>query len=390
MPRRIIAAVPDQPTSDLTDEERAVLRRWRLVLGKSADALDGTCGASAEDLARDAALDWLYERDAALGERDIRGADLADSALSVPRWIDDVHRLFPKETIERLEREAVEEFGLHEVVTNKDVLARIEPSETLLRAVLLTKHLMNEEVLALARELVRKVVQQLIDALAKDVRAAFSGARNRRRSRYRSMRNFDPRGTVRANLRNYDPRTRRIVIEEPLFWSRAKRHGEQWQVIIVVDQSGSMVSSVIHAGVTAACLWGLPAIKTHLIAFDTNVVDLTGQVSDPVETLMKVQLGGGTDIAKATRYAEGLVENPTRTVVVLITDLYEGGDADALVQSVKRQVAAGVRFVTLAALDDQATPVYDRELGHRLVKVGASVGAMTPHQLVKFLKDVLK
>jgi hypothetical protein len=308
----------------------------------------------------------------------------------VPRWIDDVHRLFPKETIERLEREAVEEFGLHEVVTNKDVLARIEPSETLLRAVLLTKHLMSAEVLALARELVRKVVQQLLDALAKDVRTAFSGARNRRRSRYRSMRNFDSRGTVRANLRNYDPRTRRIVIEEPLFWSRTKRHGEQWQVIIVVDQSGSMVSSVIHAGVTAACLWGLPAIKTHLIAFDTNVVDLTGQVSDPVETLMKVQLGGGTDIAKATRYAESLIENPTRTVVVLITDLFEGGDADALVQSVKRQVASGVRFVTLAALDDQAAPAYDRELGHRLVKVGASVGAMTPHQLVAFLRDVLK
>lgn len=377
--------------SEPTDEERGVLRRWRLVLGKaSADALDATCSASAEDLARDAALDWLYERDTSLGERDIRAADLGDSVLTVPRWIDDVHRLFPRETVERLEREAVEEFGLHEVVTNKEVLARIEPSETLLRAVLLTKHLMNDEVLALARELVRKVVAQLIEALAKEVRAAFSGARNRRRSRYRSIRNFDPRGTVRANLRHYDPAQRKLVIREPLFWSRSKRHGEKWQVILVVDQSGSMVSSVIHAGVTAACLWGLPSIKTHLIAFDTNVIDLTGQVSDPVETLMKVQLGGGTDIAQAVQYAETLVENPARTLVVLITDLFEGGDADALVRSVKRQTSQGVKFVTLAALDDQATPTYDRELGARLVKVGASVGAMTPHQLVAFLRDVLK
>jgi uncharacterized protein with von Willebrand factor type A (vWA) domain len=367
------------------------LRRWRLVLGKSsADSLDAAAGTTPEDLARDAALDWLYERDTALGERDIRGADLGESALSVPRWIDDVHRLFPKETVERLEREAVEEFGLHEVVTNKEVLERIEPSETLLRAVLLTKHLMNEEVLALARELVRRVVAQLIEALAKDVRAAFAGARNRRRSRYRSMRNFDPRGTVRANLRHFDPAQRKLVIREPLFWSRSKRHGEQWQVIVIVDQSGSMVSSVIHAAVTAACLWGLPSIKTHLIAFDTNVVDLTGQVADPVETLMKVQLGGGTDIARAVQYAEQLVENPARTVVVLITDLYEGGDADALVRSVKRQTTQGVKFVTLAALDEQATPNYDRELGARFVKAGASVGAMTPHQLVGFLKSVLK
>src|SRR3954470_12802661 len=131
--------------SELSEAERATLRRWRLVLGRSADALDGAGGASAEDLARDATLDWLYERDTALGERDIRGADSSDSALSVPDWINSVHRLFPKETVERLEREAVEEFGLHEVVTNKEVLARIEPSETLLRAVLLTKHLMNEE-----------------------------------------------------------------------------------------------------------------------------------------------------------------------------------------------------------------------------------------------------
>lgn len=373
----------------------AALLRWRLVLGKSAASeLDQSCGASADDLARDASLDWLYERDGTLGDRDIRttdrSGDLSDSALSVPTWINDVHRLFPKETIERLERDAVEEFGIHEVVTNKEVLERIEPSETLLRAVLLTKHLMNDEVLALARELVRKVVAKLMEALAKEVRTAFSGARNRRRSRYRSIRNFDPRGTVRANLRYFDRDSHKLFIKDPLFWSRSKRHGEQWQIIIVVDQSGSMVSSVIHAGVTAACLWGLPAVKTHLVAFDTNVIDLTSQVADPVETLMKVQLGGGTDIAKAVLYAESLIENPSRAVVVLITDLFEGGDADALVRSVKRQTSAGVKFVTLAALDDKAEPTYDRELGKRLVKVGASVGAMTPNQLVGFLKGVLK
>jgi Mg-chelatase subunit ChlD len=204
------------------------------------------------------------------------------------------------------------------------------------------------------------------------------------------MRNFDALGTVRANLRNYDPASKKLFIRDPLFWSRSKRHGEHWQVIIVVDQSGSMVSSVIHAAVTAACLWGLPAVKTHLIAFDTNVVDLTSQVTDPVETLMKVQLGGGTDIARAVQYAEAQIENPRRAIVLLITDLYEGGDAEALVRSVKRQVAAGTKFLTLAALDDKAVPVYDRDLGQRLVKVGASVGAMTPNQLVGYLKGILK
>jgi len=372
------------------DDARAALLRWRLVLGKSsADTLDAACGAGADDLARDAALDWLYERDPALADRDIRTADLSDSALSVPRWINEVHRLFPKATVERLERDAVEEFAIHEVVTNKDVLARIEPSETLLRAVLLTSHLMSHEVLELARELVRKVVAQLMAALAVHLRTALSGPRDRRRSRHRSLHDFDPRGTVRANLRHYDRARRKLVIEQPLFWSRSRRHGEHWQVIIVVDQSASMVGSVIHAGVTAACLWGLPAIKTHLVAFDTNVVDLTGQVLDPVETLMKIQLGGGTDIARAALYAEQLIENPGRTVVVLITDLFEGGDRDALVRSVKRQVGQGVRYLVLTALDHTATPSFDRDLGQQLVKVGASVAAMTPFQLVDLLKDVL-
>jgi Mg-chelatase subunit ChlD len=367
------------------------LARWRLVLGESsAEALDPAAGMSADDLARDAALSWLYDRDEQLDERDIRrSGDLGASQLTVPDWIQQVHRLFPKETIERLERDAVEEFQIHEVVTNPKVLASIPPSETLLRAVLLTKHLMNQEVLRMAREIVRAVVKQLVERLAREVRQAFAGSRLRRRSRHKSARNFDARGTVRRNLSTYQPGARRLLITEPLFWSRATKHSNRWQIIILVDESGSMVGSVIHAAVTAACLWGLPATKTHLVIFDTAVVDLTAQITDPVETLMKVQLGGGTDIARAVAYGESLVENPRRTVVLLISDLFEGGDAEALVRSVKRMHDQGVRVLALAALDETAEPVYDRDLGRKLVAVGAHVGAMTPAQLVGWLQELL-
>ena len=367
------------------------LARWRLVLGAaSSEALDSEGGITADELARDAALSWLYERDSSFDERDIRRqGNLGRSQLSVPAWIQEIHKLFPKETIERLERDAVEEYEIHEVVTNPEVLAKIAPSETLLRAVLLTKHLMSQQVLAIARELVRKVVRELVERLAREVRQAFSGARQRRRSRLRAARDFDARGTIRTNLSTYDVDERRLVIRRPLFWSRARKHTDRWQVVILVDESGSMMGSVIHAAVTAACLWGLPAVKTHLAIFDTEVVDLTPQVTDPVEILMKVQLGGGTDIAKAVRYAETIVENPRRTIVVLISDLFEGGDADALVRSVKRLHEQGVRFLALAALDREAEPTYDKELGRRLANAGAHVGAMTPGQLVAFLKDVL-
>ncbi|MEI8254546.1 MAG: VWA domain-containing protein [Deltaproteobacteria bacterium] len=369
------------------------LTRWRLVLGReSGSALSGQCDLSAEDLARDAAMAWLYDRDDANDERDVRAreGDLGESRLTVPRWIDDVHRLFPKETVERLERDAVERYQIHEVVTNPEVLARIEPNETLLRAVLHTKHLMRPDVLALARQLVAKVVRQLLEKLRRKVRQSFSGSRLRRRSPVKIAKNFDARGTVRKNLAHYDLARRKLFIRTPLFFTRSKRQLDRWQVILLVDESGSMMSSVIHSAVTAACLWGLPGVKTHLCIFDTTVVDLTDRVTDPVEVLMKVQLGGGTDIANAVGYARGLIEAPRRAVVVLVTDFYEGGSPAALVEHVRALCAQGTRVLGLAALDEQANPSYDRDLARALVNVGAHVGAMTPGELVGWIAEKVR
>ena len=372
-------------------DERLV--RWRLLLGEAASRmLDARAGMSADDLAADAALAWLYERGGESSERDIRerAAGLGGSQLTVPEWIGEVHRLFPKETVERLERDAVERYQIHEVVTNPAVLSRIKPSETLLRAVLLTKHLMNPEVLAMARELVAKVVRQLIEKLARTVKRTFHGTRTRRRSRLAAAKNFDAKSTIRSNLSTWDVAKRKLFIRKPLFVARTRRTFDKWQIILLVDESGSMMSSVIHSAVTAACLWGLPATKTHLCIFDTEVVDLTAQVTDPVEILMRVQLGGGTDIGKAVGYGASLVENPRRTIVVLITDFYEGGTASVLVSRVKALCDQGCIVLGLAALDDQANPAYDKDMARRLASVGADVGAMTPGQLVAFIPEKVK
>ena len=370
------------------------LVRWRLVLGASTDAaLAPRAGLTPDEVAADAAMAWLYDRDPELGERDVRErrGDLGGgSPMSVPDWLGEVHRLFPKKTIERVERDAVEKYAIHEVVTNPEVLARVEPNESLLRAVLLTKHLMNPEVLAMARELVAKVVKKLVESLARQVRQSFSGARARRRSPVRLARNFDVRATVRKNLAHYDRGARRLGIERPLFFSRTRRHCESWQVILLVDESGSMLGSVIHSAVTAACLWGLPGVKTHLCIFDTDVVDLTDRVTDPVEVLMKVQLGGGTDIGKAVAYGAQLVVSPRRAIVVLITDFFEGGSAHVLVSRVKALCDAGTIVLGLAALDAQASPAYDKDVARALANAGAHVGAMTPGQLVSFVAEALR
>jgi Mg-chelatase subunit ChlD len=369
------------------------LVRWRLLLGEaSGAALDGASGASADDLAADAALGWLYERGTDLADRDVaeRSAGLGRGGLTVPQWINEVHRLFPKDTIERLERDAVERYQLHEVVTNPEVLKRLPPSETLLRAVLHTKHLMNPEVLALARQLVAAVVRQLIDKLTRTVKRSFHGARIRRRSRVQQARNFDALGTIRANLGQWDASAKRLGIKTPLFHSRMRRHFETWQVVLLVDESGSMLGSVIHAAVTAACLFGIPATKTHLCIFDTEVVDLTSQVTDPVEVLMRVQLGGGTDIGKAVAYGASLVENPRRTIFVIISDFFEGGSPAVLVSRVKALCDQGCTVLGLAALDEQANPAYDKDLARLLVAAGAHVGAMTPGELVGFIAEKVR
>jgi Mg-chelatase subunit ChlD len=368
------------------------LERWRLILGSASDQALGGRPLRADAMARDAALDWLYGRDEDLARRGIRrgggrhgGSE--PSVLTTVDWLDDIHRLFPKETIERLERDAVERYEIHDVVTDPVVLERIEPNPTLLRAVLKTKHLMKPAVLALARRIVERVIRDLMERLATEVRAAFSGTRLRRPSRFRQARNFDFRATIRRNLAHYRPDERRLYLETAHFFSRTRRHLDKWQVILLVDQSGSMAGSVIHAAVTAACLWNLPGVKTHLVAFDTEVVDLTSDVNDPVELLLKVQLGGGTDIARAVAYGAQLVENPRRTILVLITDFYEGGNAGHLVRTVRHLVEQGTHVLGLAALDEHANPSYDRGLAQELADVGAGIGAMTPGQLAAFIAE---
>jgi hypothetical protein len=376
--------------TDPADDD--VLLRWRLVLGEAAEQQLGA--PSGEWLEVDQALDWLYGRDeeeAKTQDDGGRRGGSGPSQLTVPEWVNLVHQLFPQSTIERLERDAIERYGITEVVTSPDALDNVEPNPTLLRAILQTKHLMNPEVLAMARKLVRKVVEQLLEALATKVQRAWSGAPQRHiRSPLRYSRNFDAKRTIRDNLRHLDRRTGKLVVRRPFFYARHRHSRTKWQLILVVDQSGSMLNSTIHAAVTAACFWNLPSVRTHLIAFDTEVVDLTDDVSDPVELLMGVQLGGGTYIDKAMAYAAELVDNPRRAIVVLITDFYEGGDANRLLRINRSLCNQGTRVLGLAALDDQAVPDYDRDLAGRMAQDGAHVGAMTPDQLAGFLAEVMR
>ena len=371
----------------MTDREK--LQRWRLILGGDAEeGLGG--GLDGQQERQDRALGYLYNREYRPG-RNVRAnkdrhGGLEDSQLSVPDWINEVHELFPKRTIERIERDALDRYHLDELVTNPELLRRAQPSQSLLRAILHTKHLMNQQVLGIARDLVRKVIEQLMLKLARPVRQVFLGARNRReRTQLRTAKNFDPRATVRRNLSNYNTEEERLYIRDPFFFSRVRRQSDRWQVIVLVDESGSMLDSVIHAAVTAAIFVGVRSLKTHLVLFDTNVVDVTEDAGDPVETILKVQLGGGTDIGGAMHYASTLVENPRRTIVVLITDFFEGAPVERLYAVAKGLIDSGVTVLGLAALDERADPTYDRGIAEHLVTLGCHCGAMTPGELAEWV-----
>jgi uncharacterized protein with von Willebrand factor type A (vWA) domain len=365
--------------------------RWRLVMGAGSEQLCG--GLGQEDEQRERCLSFLYDREYGQG-RNVRGKSaggLEESNLTVPDWINHVHELFPRRTIERLEKDALERYQIDELVTNAEVLARAQPNATLLKAVLRTKHLMNQEVLKAAQHLVRQVVDELMKILAVDVRNAFQGSLDRRnRSQLKIAKNFDIHTTLRRNLKHYQADHKRILIETPFFYSRVRRQVDRWQLIVLVDESGSMMDSIIHSAVTAAIFYAMKMMKVHLCIFDTSVVDLTEQCIDPVETLMKVQLGGGTDIGQALAYGSELVENPRRTIVVLITDFFEGAPVERLLAVARRLVESGVTCLGLAALDGQAKPTYDELLAARLVQMGWHVAAMTPGELANWVAEKVR
>ncbi len=402
--------MPDEPSSPQQDEPSTSaeseashrrVTRWRLVLGAEADdALDTPLDSESQQ--RDEALDFLYRREygvrrnvrapgAGGGTRSPSGGGLGESELTVPDWINRVQELFPQKTVERLERDALQRYQLEEMVTNPEVLRRAQPNPALLRAVLQTKHLMNQQVLAVARKLVEQVVRELLEKLARDVRQAFSGSIDRQRpSTHQVAKNFDPATTIRRNLANYDRERKQLVIKQPCFFSRVRRHCDRWQLIILVDQSGSMADSLIHAAVCAAIFHGMSSLKTHLCLFDTNVVDVTADCTDPVETLMRVQLGGGTDIGYALDYAASLIENPRRTIVVVISDFFEGGSQATMLSTARGMVESGAHLLGLAALDQECQPNYDHHLAAKLVELGAHVAAMTPDQLAEWVAEKIR
>lgn len=372
-------------------DEQEILNRWRLVLGKYAAEQISFSENGVNMMEMEEVLDYLYSREYG-DEQEIRQdrkGGSGDSQLTIPHWLSKIKTLFPRSTVEIMERHALEKYEMTELLTDPEVLRKLEPNKELLKTILQLKHMMKGDVLTLARQVVRKVADELTRKLEQEVKKNFFGRLNRNASSpVRSMRNLDMKKTIRKNLKNYDTETNQLLLKQVYFSARMKNYN-QWRIVICVDESGSMLDSVIHSAIMAGIFARLPMLDTKLVIFDTNVVDLSGYADDPVETLMSVQLGGGTNIAGALAYCELLIEMPHRTMVVLVTDLYEGGSYRQLYQVSGGIIESGAKLIVLPALDHDAVPNYDKKAAATLADMGASVGAMTPEELSGFIAKIL-
>ncbi|QFX86186.1 VWA domain-containing protein [Streptomyces sp. SYP-A7193] len=362
---------------DADGAARERLRRWRLVLG--GDAADGTGHAlSGRDAAMDGALTALYGKGGAPRAGRDRAAGLGASAPAVARWLGDIRTYFPSSVVQVMQRDAIDRLGLDTLLLEPEMLEAVEVDVHLVGTLLSLHQAMPETTKETARTVVRKVVEDLEERLATRARAVLTGAldRSARVSRPRHH-DIDWHRTIAANLKHYLPEHRTVVPERLIGYGRASRSVKK-EVVLCVDQSGSMAASVVYASVFGAVLASMRAIDTRLVVFDTAVVDLTDQLEDPVDVLFGTRLGGGTDINRALAYCQSRITRPAETVVVLISDLYEGGIRDEMLKRVAAMKHAGVEFVTLLALSDEGTPAYDREHAASLAALGAPAFACTP------------
>jgi hypothetical protein len=381
--------------------------RWRLILGKdSQESLSGMCASgcalTAEQQEMDEALEAIYSSES---EEEIsreewetakpgtkHGAVKGKTIPRVAKWLDQIRNFFPSDCVVLLQKDAIERRGMKELLFEPEMLAKVEPSLDLASTVLSLKNLVPEKAKAAARELVRKVVDELRKRLESSFAQAIRGALNRNRhSPFRSLPNLDWKRTIRRNLKNYNPQLKAIIPEHTFFFSRQQRQAE-WNVIIAMDQSGSMHASLIYGGIMGAILASMPAVETHVVAFNhEDVVDLTEHCSDPVDLLFGVQLGGAEDYWKATCFCERFMHTPAKTLYILLADLYDTSPNESrFVKRMEFLLESGVKAITLLAITDQGQPSYNANLAEKLAKMGMPCFGCIPDKLPDLLGAVLK
>lgn len=358
-----------------TQDDTERLRRWRLVLGSEAEASCGGLNGTAQEM--DQALTALYDAQGPGGLQSRRGSR-DKSAPSVARWLGDIRRYFPSQVVQVMQRDALQRLNLRDMLLQPEMLNSLQPDVHLVAQLMALSRVIPAGTKDTARMVVKRVVDELMKRLDEPLRSAISGALDRsQRNRRPRHAEIDWHRTIRANLRHWQPEHRTVVPQTLIGYGRKARRPQR-EVVLCIDQSGSMANSVVYSSIFGAVMASLPAVATKLVVFDTAVVDMTEQLDDPVELLFGVQLGGGTDINGAVGYCQSIIREPRNTILVLISDLFEGGVEAGLLRRAAELVESGVQFVALLALSDEGAPSYDHQLAAKLAALGVPSFACTP------------
>lgn len=371
-------------SNDIEAVEMSRMERWRLALGKPAD---DACGAPSGQFAdMDSALSDLYEEDSDLSRRGGSGK----GSPKVSRWLGDIRKYFPDQVVQVLQQDAMERLNLRELLLQPEMLEHVQPDVHLVANLISLGSVIPEETKSTARMVVGKVVEELMKKLEDPLRSAISGALDRsQRNRRPRHSEIDWNRTIKANLKHWQEDYKTIVPEQLIGYGRKIRKPQR-NVILCIDQSGSMANSVVYSSIFGAVMASLPTVSTRLVVFDTQVVDLSEKLSDPVDVLFGVQLGGGTDINGAVGYCQSLISDPENTILVLISDLYEGGVESSLLRRARDIVDSGTQFITLLALSDEGAPYYDANLATKLASLGVPSFACTPDAFPQLMASAIK
>jgi len=370
------------------------IKKWRLILGREANQLGEYSNnpeiLGTEETAMDRALSAIYDNTEE-GERSGRTAGLGRSYPNLAKWLSDIRSYFPEDTVSVIQSDAIERKGLTQLLFEPETLAHVKPDIGIVGTLLSLKNHIPEKSKDQARVLVRALADEIIKHMENDIRRAVTGALNRKKhSPIPSLPNTDWKRTITKNLKHYDSEKKRIIPERFYFFEN-KRVTRDWNIILDIDQSGSMADSVIYASIMGSVLASLKAVETHIIAFDTEVVNLTETCgSDPVDILFGVQLGGGTDINKSVKYCSQFIHQPEKTMFILISDLYEGGVAAGLLRQLNDMRESGVKVMVLLALSDRGIPAYDEALAAKISKLGIPCFGCTPNKLPELLASAIK
>lgn len=365
------------------------LSRWKLILGGETQKLSGIEFNEKESI-MDAALSAIYDKTNENGGSSKR-AGLGASAPNLAKWLTDIRTFFPTDVVSVIQSDAIERKGLTKLLLEPETLKNVKPDISMVGTLMALKGQIPEKSKDSARQLVQEVVDEIMKRMEQELRRAVTGALNKKA--HSPISNFsatDWKRTINKNLKNYDKETKRIVPEKFYFFERNKKQ-KDWTIILDIDQSGSMCDSIIYSSIMGSIFASMPALDTHVVAFDTNVTDLTELCkNDPVDMLFGVQLGGGTDINKSVSYCQTLIENPRKTMFILISDLYEGGVRAGLLRRLGEMLESGVKVITLLALSDGGKPDYDSRLAKDISKLGIACFACTPDRLPELVEAALK